>query len=69
MTAAHIAGQTDRSEDARAALEAAIKEMREHGPASSLMDALGELAKLHAAAGDLGKANALYAEALAIRRS
>jgi tetratricopeptide (TPR) repeat protein len=69
MSAAHIAGQTDRREDARGALEAAIREMRDHGPASGLMDALGELAQLHAAAGDLVKANALYAEALAIRRS
>ena len=69
MSAAHIAAQTDRGDDARDSLEAAIKEMREHGPASRLMDALGELAQLHATAGDLKKANALYAEALAIRRS
>jgi tetratricopeptide (TPR) repeat protein len=69
MTSAHIAGQSDRVDDARSSLEAAIKEMRDHGPASRLMDALGELAQLHAAAGDLRKANALYAEALATRRS
>jgi len=69
MTLAHIAGQSDRVDLARSSLEAAIEEMRDHGPASRLMDALGELAQLHAAAGDLRKANALYAEALATRRS
>jgi tetratricopeptide (TPR) repeat protein len=69
ISAAHVAEQANRGEDARSALQAAIAVMRDHGPASRLMDALGELAQLHAAIGDLEKANALYAEALAIRRS
>jgi tetratricopeptide (TPR) repeat protein len=68
MTAAGIATQTDRPQDAVQHLTAAVEVLRRHGPMSRLMQALSELAELQAAAGDLKGANALYAEALAIRR-
>ncbi len=68
MTAARIAAATNRAEDAVRYLTDAVEVLRRHGPISRLMQALGELAQLHAAAGDLKGANALYAEALAIRR-
>lgn len=67
-TAARIATQTDRPQDAVQHLTDAVEVLRRHGPMSALMQALGELAQLHAAAGDLKGANALYAEALATRR-
>lgn len=68
MTAARIATQTGRPHDAVQHLTAAVELLRRHGPASRLMEALGELAQLHAASGDLKGANTLYAEALAVRR-
>lgn len=68
MTAARIATQTDRPQDAVQHLADAVAVLRRRGPMSRLMHALGELAQLQAAAGDLKGANALYAEALAIRR-
>lgn len=68
MTAARIATQTGRPHDAVQHLTAAVALLRRHGPASRLMDALGALAQLHAASGDLKGANTLYAEALAVRR-
>ncbi len=68
MTSARIARQANRSADAVKDLTAAVDVLRRHGPMSLLMDALGELAQLHAANGDLKGANALYAEALATRR-
>lgn len=68
MTASRIATQTDRPQDAVQHLTAAAEVLRRHGPMSLLMQALGDLAQLHTAAGDLKGANALYAEALAIRR-
>ena len=68
MTAARIATRSDRPADAAQHLTAAVEVLRTHGPRSRLMEALGELAQLHAASGDLKGANALYAEALAVRR-
>ena len=69
LSEARIAVKSDRADDARRAFEAAIDQLRAHGPASRLIAALGELAQLHTASGDLKGANALYAEALTLRRS
>lgn len=68
ITAARIAATTHHAEDAVRSQTEAVEVLRRHGPMSRLMEALGELAQLHAAGGDLKVANALYAEALAIRR-
>lgn len=68
ITAARIAATTHHAKDAVWSLTEAVEVLRRHGPMSRPMEALGELAQLHAAGGDLKVANALYAEALAIRR-
>lgn len=68
QTASRVAQERGDATSAGASLEAAVDILREHGPKALLQEALGQLADLRRAGGDLAAATDLHAEALRIRR-